>query len=106
MVTAKAIARSRKSKFLTLGTAVNMGRAFGNLGVRMRGVVTYSLSPYEQKSFAGAFTKGFPNLVHRFAKKTVVVGAPLFLSYLYYDYLNKTAVAMNRKNPADFANDE
>lgn len=32
----------------------------------IRGVVVYSLSPYEQKAFANAFAKGVPNMVRRF----------------------------------------
>merc|ERR1712170_169189 len=94
-----------QTRFLTLRTAVNMGRVFGNLGVRMRGVITYSLSPYEQKSFAGAFSKGFPNLIGRFCRKVVIVGGPLTLGYQGYEYILKMSAEMSRKGPAEFAND-
>ena len=44
-----------------------MGMHFGNLGVRVRGVIQYSLSPHEQRAFAGAIKHGVPNLARRFA---------------------------------------
>ena len=33
--------------------------------IQKRGVVEYSMSPYEQKAFAGFFKKGAPQLVRR-----------------------------------------
>ncbi|KER31885.1 hypothetical protein T265_01971 [Opisthorchis viverrini] len=44
----------------------------GNLHYR-RGVITYSLSPYEQNAFAGFFKHGFPNLMRRFREKVWIV---------------------------------
>lgn len=41
-----------------------MGRAFGNL-TRVRHVITYSLSPFEQRAFPHYFTKGIPNVLRR-----------------------------------------
>ena len=43
-----------------------MGRHFGKL-TRVRNIITYSLSPFEQRAFAGAISKGVPNMVRRFA---------------------------------------
>ena len=43
-----------------------MGRHFGQL-TRVRNIITYSLSPFEQRAFAGAVSKGIPNLFRRFA---------------------------------------
>jgi len=42
-----------------------MGLHFGNLGVRVNGLIYYSLSPHEQNVFAGMLKKGFPNSVRR-----------------------------------------
>lgn len=42
-----------------------MGHGFGNLH-KLHGIVTYKLSPFEQKAFAGAISKGIPNLFRRF----------------------------------------
>lgn len=41
-----------------------MGREFGNL-TRMRHVITYSLSPFEQRAFPHYFSKGIPNVLRR-----------------------------------------
>nr|CAX76563.1 ubiquinol-cytochrome c reductase, complex III subunit VII [Schistosoma japonicum] len=54
---------------------------FGNLNYR-RGVITYSLSPYEQNAYAGFFSHGFPSLMRRFREKVLVVGTPFVLCYL------------------------
>jgi len=47
-------------------TATKMGIHFGNLGVKVNGLIYYSLSPHEQKATAGMLSKGFPNAVRRF----------------------------------------
>lgn len=41
-----------------------MGKKFGELA-KIRGVIHYRLSPYEQNIFAGFFSKGIPNLARR-----------------------------------------
>lgn len=41
-----------------------MGREFGNL-TRMRHVISYSLSPFEQRAFPNYFSKGIPNVLRR-----------------------------------------
>ena len=41
-----------------------MGREFGHL-MRMRHVITYSLSPFEQRAFPHYFSKGIPNMLRR-----------------------------------------
>lgn len=43
-----------------------MGRHFGNLA-RVRHIITYSISPFEQKAFANYFSKGIPNVWRRFS---------------------------------------
>ena len=43
-----------------------MGRHFGQL-TRVRNIITYSLSPFEQRAFAGAVSKGIPNMFRRFS---------------------------------------
>lgn len=42
-----------------------MGAHFGELA-KIRGIVYYKLSPYEQKAFTGVFQNGVPNLFRRF----------------------------------------
>lgn len=41
-----------------------MGKHFGELA-KIRGVIQYRLSPFEQRAFAGAISKGLPNIFFR-----------------------------------------
>lgn len=45
-------------------TSVLNGQHFGNLA-KVHGIVTYKLSPFEQRAFAGAISKGVPNMLRR-----------------------------------------
>ena len=45
-----------------------MGKHFGEL-MRLRGIITFKLSPHEQKAFAGAISQGFPNFIRRIASE-------------------------------------
>lgn len=56
-----------------------MGHGFGELA-KVYGIVTYKLSPFEQRAFAGAISKGVPNMVRRFRSNVFTV-APRKLSY-------------------------
>lgn len=47
---------------------------FGELHYR-RGVITYSISPYEVNAFKGFVSQGFPNFVRRFREKFFVVAS-------------------------------
>lgn len=44
---------------------VNMGKHFGNLAY-VRHIITYSLSPFEQRAFPNYLSKGIPNMWRRF----------------------------------------
>uniref|UniRef100_A0A8C6NKE3 Cytochrome b-c1 complex subunit 8 n=1 Tax=Nothobranchius furzeri TaxID=105023 RepID=A0A8C6NKE3_NOTFU len=80
-----------------------MGRHFGDLA-KIRHIVTYSLSPFEQRAFTNFFSKGIPNVWRRFSGSFFKV-APL-LTYLIYTWGNSVHEQSMRKNPADYANDE
>jgi hypothetical protein len=41
-----------------------MGKHFGELA-KIRGIIQYRLSPFEQRAFAGAISKGLPNILFR-----------------------------------------
>jgi len=49
-----------------------MGLHWGEIG-HCRGIISYGLSPYEQKPFVGFISKGFPNLMRRFAEKFFII---------------------------------
>ncbi|MBN3271935.1 GDF9 factor, partial [Polyodon spathula] len=55
-----------------------MGRHFGDLA-RIRHIVTYSLSPFEQKAFANYFSKGIPNVWRRFSSQVFKVAPRKYL---------------------------
>jgi len=79
-----------------------MGKQWGNLGVRVRGVITYSLSPFEQRAFAGAISQGVPNMVRRIRGQFFRVVPPFVIAYMIYDWGEKANALTSRKNPADF----
>lgn len=41
------------------------GHHFGELA-KVRGIITYKISPFEQRAFANAISKGVPNTFRRF----------------------------------------
>ncbi|KFM75990.1 Cytochrome b-c1 complex subunit 8, partial [Stegodyphus mimosarum] len=82
-----------------------MGKNWGELA-KIRGIVQYRLSPYEQNVFAGLISKGLPNLARRIRSQILYVAPPFIAGYLIYDWGNKEHERLQRKNPADYANDE
>ncbi|XP_072941479.1 cytochrome b-c1 complex subunit 8 [Epargyreus clarus] len=82
-----------------------MGKHFGNLAT-IRGIITYKLSPHEQRAYAGAVSNGIPNFFRRFRASVFRVAPPFILSYLLYEGIEREHHRLTRKNPADFANDE
>ncbi|KAK5897207.1 hypothetical protein CesoFtcFv8_010288 [Champsocephalus esox] len=82
-----------------------MGGHFGELA-RIRHVVTYSLSPFEQRAFPNYFSKGIPNVWRRFRASVFKVAPPMILLYLTYTWGNSTHEASKRKVHADFENEE
>ncbi|CAI9544059.1 unnamed protein product [Staurois parvus] len=49
-----------------------MGLHFGNLA-KVRHIITFSLSPFEQRAFANIFSKGIPNVWRRFSSNILTV---------------------------------
>lgn len=43
-----------------------MGKGFGEL-YKLRNIVTYRISPFEQRAFAGVISHGLPNTIRRIA---------------------------------------
>lgn len=82
-----------------------MGHGFGNLA-KLRGIVYYRLSPFELKAFGGVISHGVPNMFRRVKEEFLVVVPPFVLGYLIYDWGNKKHAELNRKNPADFADEQ
>ncbi len=80
-----------------------MGMHFGNLGVRVRGVIQYSLSPHEQRAFAGAIKHGVPNLARRFAHQffRVAPRKSQNISDVYSTVNQQMLAAINNRRLAD-----
>lgn len=49
-----------------------MAKHFGELAT-VRGILTYKLSPFEQRAFAGAISHGIPNIFRRIRSKIFIV---------------------------------
>ncbi|VDN95985.1 unnamed protein product [Rodentolepis nana] len=69
---------------------------FGELHYR-RGVITYSISPYEVNAFKGFFSHGFPNLVRRFREKFLIVSSPFIAAALVIRWANAENARTKRK---------
>ncbi|XP_006891350.1 PREDICTED: cytochrome b-c1 complex subunit 8-like [Elephantulus edwardii] len=82
-----------------------MGREFRNL-VRMRHVITYSLSPFEQRAFPHYFSKEIPNVLRRTQASMMRVLPPFVVFYLVYTWGNEEFEKSKRKNPAAYENDK
>ncbi|ESO88484.1 hypothetical protein LOTGIDRAFT_193359 [Lottia gigantea] len=73
-----------------------MGMKWGALA-RMRGVYQYSLSPLEQKAFAGFISAGIPRTFDRILRKSWAISIPLAI-YLTIDLIEMQRDAMSRKS--------
>ncbi|XP_037531270.1 cytochrome b-c1 complex subunit 8-like [Nematolebias whitei] len=82
-----------------------MGLHFGNL-CKVRHVVTFSLSPFEQKAFPNFFTEACPNTWRRFRGSFIRIAPHVALFFLIYNWGNSVNKQSKRKNPADYENDE
>ena len=83
-----------------------MGKEWGNLIFGVKNIITYSISPYEQRAFAGIFKDGIPNLFRRFKESVGFILPGMSLAGLTYYFGNKRYAQLSRKNPADYENDE
>ncbi|CAD5120273.1 DgyrCDS8842 [Dimorphilus gyrociliatus] len=79
-----------------------MGKGFGEL-VKVRGIVMYTISPFEQKTFGGILSKGIPNFFKRTYSQVFRVVPPFVAAYLIYDWGEKEHTRLGRKDPKEFA---
>ena len=82
-----------------------MGKQFGNL-IRAKNIITYVLSPYEQRLFPGFFSKGIPNTIRRFSEEVPYILPGMVSAYLVYYFGTKDFKRRGRKNLADFEHEE
>ncbi|CAG0924075.1 unnamed protein product [Notodromas monacha] len=79
-----------------------MGLHFGNLGVKVRGIVSYRLSPFEQKPLAGVLSHGLPNLIRRMKEEIFFVVPPFAIGYMVYTWGEAEYEKNLRKKPGEF----
>ncbi|CAH1390589.1 unnamed protein product [Nezara viridula] len=77
---------------------------FGNLGVFVRGIVSYTLSPFELKAFHNPL-KRIPRAMQRFIEGAVHIVPNGGFAWWLHGYVEKKYDEMNRKNPEDYEND-
>uniref|UniRef100_A0A3Q3AAX0 Cytochrome b-c1 complex subunit 8 n=2 Tax=Kryptolebias marmoratus TaxID=37003 RepID=A0A3Q3AAX0_KRYMA len=78
---------------------------FGDLA-RMRHIITFSLSPFEQKIFPNFFSEILPNTWRRFRGSFFRIAPPTALGYMVYSWGTNNHKESKRKKPEDYANDE
>ncbi len=71
-----------------------------------KNIITYSLSPFEQKAFGGILRQGIPNVIRRFFDEVFFVMPGLTAAGLVYYYGTKDFERRQRKNLADYENEE
>ncbi|RMX52739.1 hypothetical protein pdam_00019290 [Pocillopora damicornis] len=81
-----------------------MGRKFGML-TNAKNIITYSLSPFEQRAFAG-IAKGMANMARRVKLQLPYQLPAVITGILIYTWANDDFHKRNRKNLKDFENDE
>ncbi|XP_066590136.1 cytochrome b-c1 complex subunit 8 [Prorops nasuta] len=80
-----------------------MGHQFGHL-YKIRRIVYFRLSPYEQKAFPN-IVESAAALLQRAINQLGLNTIPFILTYGIIKYGNEANVAHNRKNPKDYEND-
>ena len=73
-----------------------MGKGFGNLAYVSR-QIWYTLSPLEQRPFAGQFKVGIPNTIRRTAEEAPYILLPFFIAYGVYKWTITKAHEMSHK---------
>ena len=80
-----------------------MGKHFGEL-YKMRHIITYSISPLEQRAFAGYFTKGFPNLLRRVKNRIFRIVPQMVVGYVIYSWAteeNRRSIRKGFEGPTE-----
>ncbi|VDI42138.1 cytochrome b-c1 complex subunit 8-like [Mytilus galloprovincialis] len=82
-----------------------MGRHFGGLKVMKSQQIHWTLSPFEQRAFAGFFSVGFPKGVRRMTY-ALFRGVPIICATFYLiNWGDKEGLRTIKKLPGQFDND-
>ncbi|XP_077121981.1 cytochrome b-c1 complex subunit 8 [Ranitomeya variabilis] len=82
-----------------------MGLHFGDLA-KIRHVITFTLSPFEQRAFANFLSKGIPNTWRRISSNFLTIAPPFALAYLVYNWGTHEHQRLKRKDPSLYENDQ
>ncbi|KAI9295261.1 UcrQ family protein [Neoconidiobolus thromboides FSU 785] len=66
-------------------------------GPTQKGIVTYSLSPFQQRAYAGYFKKSFFGMVKRFGAQVPYIAPAFALGYSVYAWGNAKNAYYNSK---------
>ena len=77
------------------------GKTWGNL-IYARHIITYSISPFEQRVFAGFFTQGPINMFRRAMEEAPFAVPPIICGYLIYYFASRKHSQLQRKQPEDY----
>lgn len=80
-------------------------KEFGNL-IKAKNIISYSLSPFEQRAFAGALSKGVANLFRRFRSQVGYVAPGFVILAAIIHFAEEEHHHSMRKNPKQFENDK
>jgi ubiquinol-cytochrome c reductase subunit 8 len=87
------------------GTVRYIGE-WGTLGPKVKGIVTYSLSPNEQRVFGGVLSHGIQNMWRRFSSEFFNVAPALLLTYGGYYWAESEHRRLKRKDPKKYENEQ
>ncbi|KYQ60373.1 Cytochrome b-c1 complex subunit 8, partial [Trachymyrmex zeteki] len=79
---------------------------FGNLPIRIRRIVYYSLSPLEQRAWAKSITHGIPNLLSRAMRVLPTMLPGFIMSAMIYTWSTAAYDRYTRKDPKLYENDK
>jgi len=65
----------------------------------LRGIVVHHISPFEQRTFAGYFSKGIPNTIRRIRSQVFKIGIPVIIGLMIYNWAEKEHTRLIRKDP-------
>ena len=71
---------------------------WGAFGPKVKGLVTYSLSPFEQKAFYGFFSQGIPELYRRVTDQSFTIIPIALFTYGVYSWAKKDHEQRLRKD--------
>lgn len=90
---------------MKLTSMLKGGLSFEKQYLKPKGVIIYSMSPFEQNAVKGQLLFRIPNLVRRIRDRIFFMAPPFLMGYYAYQWMEAENIRLKRKNPADYEND-